>query len=189
MPSFLIALLIVATVFLLLGIIGRGVEAGSGTFTVKVEGKVGPFPRIIFVIFSAINYVAALVLFIVLIGLSKPTQPPASGPATIPVAATTPVTPASSPSSDASNVLATGTVQIPQGYSTVNVYQQPSLSSSVVAQVANGATIDILCTTQGDVVTNSGTGQSSSLWDGTSDGYIPDVYIDTGTNQATMGSC
>jgi hypothetical protein len=27
------------------------------------------------------------------------------------------------------------------------------------------------------------------LWDGTTDGYFPDVFVDTGTNQATMGSC
>jgi hypothetical protein len=111
------------------------------------------------------------------------------GLATTPAAATTPVTPANSPSSGGSNVLATGTIQVPQGYSTVYVYQVPSLSSSVVAEVADGATIDILCTAQGNVVTNSGTGQSSSLWDRTSDGYIPDVYVYTGTNQSTMGSC
>jgi hypothetical protein len=59
----------------------------------------------------------------------------------------------------------------------------------VVAQEADGTTIGIICTAQGDVVTNSDNGQSSSLWDGTKDGYIPDVYVDTGTNQATMGSC
>jgi len=27
------------------------------------------------------------------------------------------------------------------------------------------------------------------LWDGTSEGYIPDVYVDTGTDQATMTNC
>ena len=84
---------------------------------------------------------------------------------------------------------ATGIVVAPQGDSAVYVYEQPSGSSTEVAEVADGATISILCTAQGDVVTNSDSGQTSSLWDGTSDGFIPDVYVDTGTNQATMGSC
>jgi hypothetical protein len=72
MPGFLIALLIIATVFLILGVIGRGLEASSGTFTFKIEGKVGPFPRFIFLIFSVIFYAVALVLFLRLIGPSKP---------------------------------------------------------------------------------------------------------------------
>ena len=72
MPGFLIALLIIATVFLILGVIGRGLEASSGTFTFKIEGKVGPFPRFLFLIFSAIFYAVAVVLFLRLIGPSKP---------------------------------------------------------------------------------------------------------------------
>lgn len=72
MPGFLIALLIIATVFLILGVMGRGLEASSGTFTFKIEGKVGPFPRFAFLIFSAIFYAVALVLFLRLIGPSKP---------------------------------------------------------------------------------------------------------------------
>jgi hypothetical protein len=75
MPGFLIALLIIATVFLILGVIGRGLEASSGTFTFKIEGKVGPFPRFIFLIFSAIFYAAALVLFLRFTGPSKPPSP------------------------------------------------------------------------------------------------------------------
>ncbi len=103
MPYFLIALLVIATVFLCVGVIGRGVEAGSGTFTLKIEGKVGPVPRVIFVIFSAINYVAAIVLFLALIGLSSssssaiaasttppPTTPVSTTPASITPASTTP---------------------------------------------------------------------------------------------------
>jgi hypothetical protein len=105
MPYFLIALLVIATVFLCVGVIGRGVEAGSGTFTLKIEGKVGPVPRVIFVIFSGINYVAAIVLFLALIGLSSssssaiaaPTTPPPTTPASTTPASTTPAstTPAS----------------------------------------------------------------------------------------------
>jgi LasA protease len=101
----------------------------------------------------------------------------------------TAVAPTSPSPTDSSQEIATGTIYAPQGYSTIYVHSQPSQSSSVVASVANGTTIGILCTTQGDVVTNQDTGQSSSLWDGTSDGYISDVYVDTGTNQATMTNC
>ncbi len=98
MPYFLIALLVIATVFLCVGVIGRGVEAGSGTFTLKIEGKVGPVPRVIFVIFSAINYVAAIVLFLALIGLSSSsssaiaasTTPPPTTPDSTTPASTTP---------------------------------------------------------------------------------------------------
>jgi hypothetical protein len=77
----------------------------------------------------------------------------------------------------------------PQGDTTLYVFQQPSLSSPHVAEIADGTTIGILCTAEGDVVTNPDTGQSSSLWDGTSEGFVPDVYVDTGTNQPTMGTC
>ena len=77
----------------------------------------------------------------------------------------------------------------PQGYNALDVFEQPSLSSSVVAEIADGTTIGILCTAEGDVVTNTDNGQSSSLWDSTSEGFVPDVYVDTETNQPTMGSC
>ena len=77
----------------------------------------------------------------------------------------------------------------PQGDTALYVFEQPSLSSRTVAEIADGTTIGILCTAQGDVVTNPDTGQSSSLWDSTSEGFVPDVYVDTGTTQATMGSC
>lgn len=88
-----------------------------------------------------------------------------------------------------SNQIATGTVMAPQGDTTLYVFEQPSLSSQHVAEIADGTTIGILCTAQGDVVTNPGNGESSSLWDSTSEGFVPDVYVDTGTNQPTMGSC
>lgn len=96
---------------------------------------------------------------------------------------------ASASPTDAASVLATGIIQTPQGYSTIHVHEQPAQNSSVVAKLADGTAIKILCTAQGDVVTNPDTGQSSSLWDGTSEGYIPDVFVSTGTNQATIGSC
>jgi hypothetical protein len=93
------------------------------------------------------------------------------------------------PPTDNSQGIATGTIYTPVGYNTIYVYSEPSQSSSVVASIADGITIPILCTAQGDVVTNDDTGQSSSLWDSTSEGFIPDVFVDTGTDQATMTNC
>ena len=92
MPEFLIALLVVGTVFLLLGLIGRGVEAGSGMFTFKIEGKVGPFPRVVFASFGAIDYVIAMVLFLALLGSSKPSPPQGGNKTPVPASITSPAT-------------------------------------------------------------------------------------------------
>jgi hypothetical protein len=51
----------------------RGV--GSGSFSIKVEGKIGRIPRFVFLIFSGINYIAALVLFMAIIGNSSSSTP------------------------------------------------------------------------------------------------------------------
>ncbi|HXP55325.1 MAG TPA: hypothetical protein VN847_10230 [Streptosporangiaceae bacterium] len=121
-------------------------------------------------------------------GVATPVTSATPAAATTPTAA--PVATSASPSpSDTGKVLATGTVYPEEGYTAVYVFSQPSLSSARIGEVTEGTTIGILCTAQGDVVTRPDTGQQSSLWDGTSDGYIPDVYVDTGTNQATMGEC
>lgn len=117
MPAFLIALLIIATVFLILGVIGRGLEASSGTFTFKVEGKVGPFPRFLFLIFSAIFYAAALVLFLRFMGPSKPPTPHN-------VANTTPAAVSSSP--------------IPSPTSPSPSPSTPELSAGQIAQDVDG---------------------------------------------------
>ena len=69
------------------------------------------------------------------------------------------------------------------------IFMPRSGLSAAHERLPDGASIGILCTAQGEVATNTDTGQSSSLWDGTTDGYVPDVFVDTGTNQATMGSC
>jgi hypothetical protein len=133
------------------------------------------------------------VLVAVAVGLGAVYSPPQSGsgagsPPTQAVSATAVAAASPTPSpTDTSNELATGIVMAPQG--ALNVFEQPSLSSSVVAEIADGTTIGILCTAEGDVVTNPDNGQSSSLWDSTSEGFVPDVYVDTGTNQPTMGSC
>jgi len=191
MMPFVVVLGIVGAILILVGLVGGGFTL-SGSFMPGVGmPKVGNWVRL-----PCFGVGALLVLVSIGLGFGDnpgtSTQFPSSASAaTIPAtpADTTSAIPASPSSTDPSSVLATGVVQAPQGYNAIPVYNQPYLSSSVVADVADGTTVDILCTAQGDVVTNSDSGQSSSLWDGTSDGFIPDVYIYTGTDQATMGSC
>ncbi|WP_410608295.1 hypothetical protein [Amycolatopsis sp. lyj-109] len=71
----------------------------------------------------------------------------------------------------------------------VDVHQGPALDSATIGRLETGAPVEILCTVQGDTVTRTADGVTSSLWDGISGGYVPDVAIDTGTDQPTMGPC
>jgi hypothetical protein len=181
MAPFVVALGIAGVILILVGLVG-----GGFTISTTAMPKVGNWVRV-----PCFGVGVVLVLAAVGLGFNNqsspnpPNPPQSSGPAAVLTAA-----PPTSPSpTDSSQEIATGTIYAPQGYSTIYVYSEPSQSSSVVASVANGATIGILCTAQGDVEVNQDTGQSSSLWDGTSEGYIPDVYVDTGTNQATMTNC
>ena len=181
MTPFLAALGIVGVILILVGLVG-----GGFTISTTAMPKVGNWVRL-----PCFGVGVVLVLAAVGLGFNNsdslnPPNPPQSPGPVVPVTAAAPTSP---PPTDSSHEIATGTVYAPQGYSTIYVYSQPSPSSSVVASVADGTTIGILCTAQGDVVTNQDTGQSSSLWDGTSEGYIPDAYVDTGTNQATMTNC
>jgi hypothetical protein len=197
MTPLIVVLGIVGAILILVGLVG-----GEFTLSGKFMPQIG-MPKVS-------NWVrlpcfgAGAVLVIVAIGLGvtfSPLQASASdgggSPSpTVPATAAHSAPPAQSsapypspPPTNTSSQIATGTVMAPQGDSALYVFQQPSLSSSHVAEIADGATIGILCTTEGDVVANPDTGQSSSLWDGTSEGFVPDVYVDTGTNQPTMGAC
>jgi hypothetical protein len=181
MAPFVVSLGIAGVILILVGLVG-----GGFTISTTAMPKVGNWARV-----PCFGVGVILVLTAVGLGFndqssSQPSNPPQSSG---PVAAVNTASPSDSPSADNSPEIAAGTIYAPQGYSTIYVYSQPSQTSSVVASVANGTTIGILCTAQGDVVTNGDTGKSSSLWDGTSDGYIPDVFVDTGTNQATMTDC
>lgn len=187
MMPFVVVLGIVGAVLILVGLVGGGFTL-SGSFMPSVGmPKVGNWVRL-----PCFGVGALLVLVAIGLGFSYNTNAPNQlnpTKSTAPAAATAPATSASPSPSDTSNLFATGTIVTPLGDSAIYVFYRPSLSSSIVAQVPNGATVEIFCTAQGDVVTNSDTGQSSSLWDGTTNGFIPDVYVNTGTDQATMGSC
>jgi hypothetical protein len=181
MAPFVVVLGIAGVMLILVGLVG-----GGFTISTTAMPKVGNWVRVP-------CFGVGVVLVVAAVGLGFNNQnssnPPNPLQSASPAAAVTAPAPTSPSPSDNSQQIATGTIYTPQGYSTIYVYSQPSQSSSVVASVADGVTIGILCTAQGDVVTNDDTGQSSSLWDGTSEGYIPDVYVDTGTDQATMTNC
>lgn len=81
-----------------------------------------------------------------------------------------------------------GTVYVPQG-EVAKVFADPYLDSAVVTTLDSGTVVEIVCTAQGDTVSNEVSGATSSLWDKTQDGYIPDVNVETGTAQPVAPSC
>jgi hypothetical protein len=82
---------------------------------------------------------------------------------------------------------ATGVVEGPAG-STLHVYSGPSMTSMVINSVPVGATVTIMCTVYGGAATNLA-GQTSNLWDRISTGYVPDVDVNTGTNNPVAPPC
>lgn len=74
-------------------------------------------------------------------------------------------------------------------YTTTDAYAEPYLDADVTYHLYEGDMVDIYCTMQGEAVYNEETGYTSSLWNNTDAGFVPDVAVDTGTNQATMPPC
>ena len=191
MTPLIVVLGIVGALLILAGLVG-GDFTLSGKFMPQVGmPKIGNWVRLPCFSVGAVLVVVAIGLGVVY----SPIQPTASDGSSsgstasaAPADTTSPTSSSPSPT-DTSNQIATGIVMAPQGDTTLYVFEQPSVSSQHVAEIADGTTIGILCTAQGDVVTNPDNGESSSLWDSTSEGFVPDVYVDTGTNQPTMGSC
>jgi hypothetical protein len=191
MTPLIVVLGIIGAILILVGLVG-GDFTLSGKFMPQIGmPKIGNWVRLPCFSVGAVLVVAAIGLGVVY----SPLQAPASDGSSSSLTPSAPATDVTSPTStspsptDASNQIAAGTVMAPQGDTALYVFGQPSLSSSHVAEIADGTTIGILCTAEGDVVTNPDTGLSSSLWDSTSEGFVPDVYVNTGTNQPTMGSC
>jgi hypothetical protein len=185
----LIAVLgIVGAILILVGLVGGDFTLSGKLMPQVAMPKIGNWVRLPCFSVGAILVVVAVSLAVT---YSPPQFRVGTGSPQAPVVSATRMAATSSAPSptDTSIEIAIGIVMAPQGFSALDVFEQPSLSSPVVAEIAGGADIDILCTVEGDVVTNPVNGQSSSLWDSTSEGYVPDVYVSTGTNQPTMGSC
>jgi hypothetical protein len=89
-------------------------------------------------------------------------------------------------------------IMAPVGYD-IYLYATPSTSASTLAQLPDGHAVTIVCTMQGEAVTSSLDGVTSSLWDGVSagsdgagghmTGFVPDVYVGTPSYQPTMPNC
>ena len=80
-----------------------------------------------------------------------------------------------------------GVVMTSPGY-VANVFSVPSVLGPVQGRLANGANVSIECTVDGDVATFGG--KSSSLWNKiVPSGYLPDVEVNTGSEQPTMPKC
>jgi hypothetical protein len=72
----------------------------------------------------------------------------------------------------------------------VYVYSDPSTASQIVAALVNGEAVFITCTTRGESVPSPSTGGSSDLWNYTTlGGFIPDVVVDTGTDEPVKPEC
>lgn len=156
------------------GLVGRGFR-----FSGSVLPPVGPAARVsCFVVGGVLLLLSLGLVFADVPGSSTASNrpPPTITPQLISSTSTSPpamqVTPA------------VGEVQVP-----VNIYQSPYLDSTVVGHLEAGAIIEILCTARGDAVTHVASGMTSNLWNGVSGGYVPDVVVYTGTNEATMGNC
>jgi hypothetical protein len=172
-------------VLVLVGLVGGGFTI-SGSFMPRVGmPRVGNWVRLPCFGIGAILLVIAIGLPFVPAPTLTPTPTPTPTPTVTPtVTPTANATPAST--SQGSDTTFTAIVQVPRGYGAY-VYDEPSLSATQLEQLPDGTSVDIQCTAQGDVVTAYG--QSSSLWDLTQYGYLPDVVVYTGTDQATMPSC
>lgn len=114
--------------------------------------------------------------------------PPAAATLTPAVPSTVP--PPVGPSGDAAPVGSSfGSIVVPTG-TTALVFELPSTGSDVITELPAGTGVEIVCTVQGETMTSPVTGATSSLWNGTTDGgFVPDVLVDTGTDQPTAPNC
>ncbi|MCO6010081.1 hypothetical protein NE236_34445 [Actinoallomurus purpureus] len=83
---------------------------------------------------------------------------------------------------------AIGAIMVPAGYTAALVHAGQWLNTPVTARLVRGTRVRIYCTVQGGLVAGP-TGHQSTLWDRIDGGYIPDVDVDTGTQQPVRGNC
>lgn len=159
-----------------------GLVGGGFTFTGSEMPKVGGIARVLSFTVGSVLLVASLALVINEQSVTQPGSDPAL--ANVPIEAS-----AVASGGNYDSQLVTARVMVPDGY-TAYVMEAPFDGAAVVTSLPNGTTVQIVCTAQGDSVTSPLTGYTSSLWNGTMDGgFIPDVYVDTGTVQPTMPNC
>lgn len=169
-------------ILLLIGLVG-----GGFTFSGSIFPKVGKIARVPCLLVGGLLIFVALGLASIEAGLVQPD--PASTPAAntqrateTPDAPQPPVEIRDSPVDEPAGSLPVGVVNID-----VDIYEEPYLDAYVVGRLAAGELVEIGCTVQGEVVVNGE--YASSLWNQVGDGYVPDVAIYTGTDQAVAPSC
>lgn len=82
---------------------------------------------------------------------------------------------------------AKGTVNVADGY-TLTVRKRPNSSAKAVRKLKDGASVRIICQTQGENVT--GTYGTSTLWNKLArGGYVSDTYIFTGSDGRVAPDC
>jgi hypothetical protein len=176
---------IAGAILILVAAIGGGFSFGSVSIP-----TVGVFPRMLSLVMGAALAVFAIGMYENDTATSVPTPTAQDGQLTYaPAPAPAPAPP---PAPNVPDPVFAPVIA-PAGY-VVSVYDDTSTSASVVTQVPGGENVAIICTMQGDSVSSDINGVASSLWDGvTTDGatvgFIPDVYLDTSTDQPTMPNC
>jgi len=168
-------------ILVLVGLIG-----GGFTFSGSIMPKVGGVSRIL--CFGVGGLLLLLSLGIVVADETVAGPPAVAGTPEPPVppAPLEPVAPAAPLTAPESYF---GSVVVPTG-NTARVFAEPYTDAAVLTELDNGTVVEILCTVLGEAVTSPLTGMTSSLWNGTTDGgFIPDVLVDTGTDQPTMPNC
>jgi hypothetical protein len=176
----------VGALLILVGMVG-----GNFTFSGAVIPKVGKVARVLSTatggIFVAVGLVAVLLDPAIngAVWPRSPVPPPATSHSPPPSEQPPPLTP-SAPSTVTAPIVAGA------GY-TISLFDAPNSTGSVVAQLPDGYIVEIVCTMRGEAVTSELTGKTSSLWNGVSArgviGFVPDVYVDTGTYQAVTPAC
>jgi hypothetical protein len=180
----------VGAVLLIVGMVGGNIE-----FSGAVIPEVGKVARVLSTATGGILVIFALsVAFLDLAstpGTSiTPTTSQAAPVAPGPAASESPTTPAA-PSSSSSTV--TAPIQAGGVGGLAYLFADSSSAAPIVAELPHGYVVEIVCTVQGEAVTSELTGVTSSLWNGVDAGgvlgFVPDVYVETGTYQAVMPSC
>lgn len=185
MGSLSVVLGLAGAILILVGLIG-----GGFTFSGSVMPAVGKVARIPCLIVGAVLVFFAIGLAGIEGGIVEADSP---APAVVPAQAT--VVPTTAPVIQTQPISPPTQAPIPKpaaaGTLVLNsyVYQLPSLGAATVGNLSIGARVEILCTAQGDVVVRYADGASSSLWDFVGGGFVPDIAIETGTNQAVAGPC
>jgi hypothetical protein len=178
MMTLAIVLAPAGAMLLLVALIG-----GGFTFSGWAMPKIGKIARIPCFVIGGVLVLLAISLAV---GESSLNSGQGSGQdATLPMTASEPVLVPVPESEYGSESIAF----VGEAFFSVDAHEAPYLDAAVTSRIYEGDLVAIYCTVQGEAVTDEKTGYTSSLWNGIDSGFVPDVAVDTGTDQATMSPC